>query len=138
MHHELAPGDIWIIASDLLQAIQSRGTAKAGLSCDQQLHYFIPLASVAAGLEVPRRWARASLFLGARNWLLRGCTCPAGGAFARWETFSANAYTWLQPAWTRPPSDCGGTHGVQASSQVPHLAVVGEDLSAGLGTTVFL
>ena len=61
VHHELAPGDIWIIASDLLQAIQSRGTAKAGLSCDQQLHNFIPLASVAAGLEGPRRWARTSV-----------------------------------------------------------------------------
>ena len=55
LHHKLAPGDISIMASDLLQAIQSRGTAKAGLSCEQQLHYFIPLASVAAGLEGPRR-----------------------------------------------------------------------------------
>ena len=61
LHHELTSEDIWVIASDLLQAIQSRGTAKAGLSCDQQLHYFIPLASVAAGLEVPRRWARVVL-----------------------------------------------------------------------------
>eukprot|EP00891_Asterochloris_glomerata_P000446 jgi/Astpho2/446/fgenesh1_pg.00011_%23_37_t len=61
LHHELTSEDIWVIASDLLQAIQSRGTAKAGLSCDQQLHYFIPLASVAAGLEVPRRSLEHSL-----------------------------------------------------------------------------
>ena len=95
LHHELAAADIWIIAGDLLQAIQSRGTAKAGLSCDQQLHYFIPLASVAAGLEVPRRWARASVVLSART----DCCCmPAGGAFATLDNFSAKAYTWLQQA----------------------------------------
>ena len=118
VHHELAAGDIWIIAGDLLQAIQSRGTAKAGLSCDQQLHYFIPLASVAAGLYVPRRWARASVALSARI----GCCCmSAGGAFAHytislprhapgygrlhsptkhllqhtWTTCSSQPHTWL-------------------------------------------
>ena len=52
---ELSLAEAWDVANEVVQAIKRRDRHTRGLSCEQLLACFMPLASAAAGLERPCR-----------------------------------------------------------------------------------
>ena len=53
---ELSLAEAWDVANEVVEAIKHRDRYTRGLSCEQLLACFMPLASAAAGLERPCRY----------------------------------------------------------------------------------
>ncbi len=53
---ELLLAEAWDVANEVVEAIKRRDRYTRGLSCEQLLTCFMPLASAAAGLERPCRY----------------------------------------------------------------------------------